>query len=48
MVSLAMNFVVFAQRAGIGSGLMATVVTTMPLWLTLWSRIGGAPVSRRT
>ena len=29
---------------GIGSGLMATVVTTMPMWLALWSRWGGERV----
>ena len=47
MVFLAMNFIGFAQKLGIGSGLMATVVTTMPMWLALWSRWGGerVPVS---
>lgn len=45
MVFAAMNLVVLAQRAGIGSGLMATVVTTMPMWLALWSRLGGERVS---
>lgn len=44
MVFLAMNLVVLAQRAGIGSGLMATVVTTMPMWLALWTRLGGEHV----
>jgi len=44
MVFLAMNLVVFAQKLGIGSGLMATVVTTMPMWLALWSRWGGERV----
>lgn len=44
MVFLAMNLVVLAQRAGIGSGLMATVVTTMPMWLALWTRLGGERV----
>jgi drug/metabolite transporter (DMT)-like permease len=29
---------------GIGSGLMATVVATMPMWLTLWTRWGGESV----
>ena len=38
MVFLAMNLIGFAQKLGIGSGLMATVVTTMPMWLALWSR----------
>ncbi len=45
MVFGAMNLVVLAQRAGIGSGLMATVVTTMPMWLALWSRLSGERVS---
>ncbi len=44
MVFAAMNLVVLAQRAGIGSGLMATVVTTMPMWLALWTRLGGERV----
>lgn len=44
MVFLAMNCVGFAQRLGIGSGLMATVVTTMPMWLALWTRLGGERV----
>lgn len=44
MVFLAMNLVGFAQRLGIGSGLMATVVTTMPMWLALWTRLGGERV----
>ncbi|RZJ58786.1 MAG: hypothetical protein EON49_13305, partial [Acidovorax sp.] len=44
MVFLAMNLVVFAQKLGIGSGLMATVVTTMPMWLALWSHWGGERV----
>ncbi|CAN7516202.1 EamA family transporter [Acidovorax sp. LjRoot117] len=44
MVFLAMNLVGFAQKLGIGSGLMATVVTTMPMWLALWSRWGGERV----
>ena len=44
MVFGAMNLVVLAQRAGIGSGLMATVVTTMPMWLALWTRLGGERV----
>ena len=35
MVFLAMNCIGFAQKLGIGSGLMATVVTTMPMWLAL-------------
>jgi drug/metabolite transporter (DMT)-like permease len=48
MVFAAMNLVVLAQRAGIGSGLMATVVTTMPMWLALWSRLGGERVSATT
>lgn len=44
MVFLAMNLIGFAQKLGIGSGLMATVVTTMPMWLALWSRWGGERV----
>lgn len=44
MVFGAMNLVVFAQKQGIGSGLMATVVTTMPMWLALWTRWGGEKV----
>jgi drug/metabolite transporter (DMT)-like permease len=44
MVFLAMNLMGFAQKLGIGSGLMATVVTTMPMWLALWSRWGGERV----
>ena len=40
----AMSMVVVAQQLGIGSGLMATVVTTMPMWLALWSRLGGERV----
>ena len=43
-VFLAMNLMGFAQKLGIGSGLMATVVTTMPMWLALWSRWGGERV----
>ena len=44
MVFLAMNCVGFAQKLGIGSGLMAMVVTTMPMWLALWTRWGGERV----
>jgi len=44
MVFAAMGMVVLAQQMGIGSGLMATVVTTMPMWLALWTRWGGEPV----
>ena len=44
MAFAAMTLVVLAQRLGIGSGLMATVVTTMPMWLALWTRWGGEPV----
>ena len=44
MVFVAMNLIGFAQKLGIGSGLMATVVTTMPMWLALWSRLGGERV----
>jgi drug/metabolite transporter (DMT)-like permease len=40
----AMGLIVLAQRMGIGSGLMATVVTTMPMWLALWTRWGGERV----
>lgn len=42
----AMTLVVLAQKLGIGSGLMATVVTTMPMWLALWSHLGGERVPR--
>jgi drug/metabolite transporter (DMT)-like permease len=47
MVFGAMTLVMVAQSHGIGSGLMATVVTTMPMWLALWTRLGGerVPVS---
>ena len=45
MVFLAMNLIGFAQKLGIGSGLMATVVTTMPMWLALWSRWGGERIA---
>lgn len=44
MAFAAMALVVLAQKAGIGSGLMATVVTTMPMWLALWTRWGGERV----
>ncbi len=44
MTAGAMGLVVMAQRQGIGSGLMATVVTTMPMWLALWTRWGGERV----
>ena len=44
MVFLAMNCIGFAQKMGIGSGLMATVVTTMPMWLALWTHWGGEKV----
>lgn len=44
MVFAAMGLVMLAQRLGIGSGLMATVVTTMPMWLALWTRWGGERV----
>lgn len=44
MVFMAMNLMGFAQKLGIGSGLMATVVTTMPMWLALWSHWGGERV----
>lgn len=46
MVFMAMGAVVYAQKLGVGSGLMATVVATMPLWLALWTRLGGESVSR--
>lgn len=46
MAFAAMALVVLAQHQGIGSGLMATVVTTMPMWLALWTRLGGEPVAR--
>lgn len=47
MVFGAMTLVTAAQAQGIGSGLVATVVATMPLWLAFWSRLGGEriPVS---
>jgi drug/metabolite transporter (DMT)-like permease len=41
MAFVAMSLVTLAQRLGIGSGLMATVVTTMPMWLALWTHWGG-------
>ena len=44
MVFGAMTLVMMAQSHGIGSGLMATVVTTMPMWLALWTRLGGERV----
>ncbi|MFN9727016.1 EamA family transporter [Acidovorax sp.] len=44
MVFLAMNLIGLAQKRGVGSGLMATVVTTMPMWLALWMRWGGERV----
>ncbi len=44
MVFAAMGLVMLAQQLGIGSGLMATVVTTMPMWLALWTRWGGEKV----
>jgi len=44
MVFGAMTLVMLAQSRGIGSGLMATVVTTMPMWLALWTRLGGERV----
>jgi drug/metabolite transporter (DMT)-like permease len=44
MAFVAMSCVTFAQKLGIGSGLMATVVTTMPMWLALWTRLGGERV----
>jgi drug/metabolite transporter (DMT)-like permease len=44
MVCFAMSLVTMAQKLGIGSGLMATVVTTMPMWLALWTRISGERV----
>lgn len=47
MVSLAMVLVMYAQKMGVGSGLMATVVTTMPMWLALWTRLGGEQVPGR-
>jgi drug/metabolite transporter (DMT)-like permease len=47
MVALAMVLVMYAQKLGVGSGLMATVVTTMPMWLALWTRLGGERVPGR-
>jgi drug/metabolite transporter (DMT)-like permease len=44
MACVAMSLVSLAQRHGIGSGLMATVVTTMPMWLALWTHAGGERV----
>ena len=44
MACVAMGLVMLAQKLGIGSGLMATVVTTMPMWLALWTRWGGERV----
>ncbi len=45
MVFGAMTLVTAAQAQGIGSGLVATVVATMPLWLAFWSRLGGERIS---
>jgi drug/metabolite transporter (DMT)-like permease len=44
MVSCAMSLITIAHKLGIGSALMATIVTTMPMWLALWTRIGGESV----
>ncbi len=44
MVSCAMSLITIAHKLGIGSALMATVVTTMPMWLALWTRLGGEHV----
>lgn len=46
MVFCAMNLVTFAQKLGIGSGVMATVITTMPMWLALWTQLGGERVPK--
>jgi drug/metabolite transporter (DMT)-like permease len=46
MVSLAMSLVTVAEQRGIGSGLAATVVTTVPMWVALWSHLLGEPASR--
>jgi drug/metabolite transporter (DMT)-like permease len=46
MTCAAMGLTVLAQQHGIGSGLMATVVTSMPLWLALWTAVGGEHVPR--
>ena len=50
MAFVTMSLVVLAQKLGIGSGLMATVVTTMPMWLALWTRLGGerVPLDRKS
>jgi drug/metabolite transporter (DMT)-like permease len=44
MVSCAMSLITIAHKLGIGSALMATIVTTMPMWLALWTRFGGENV----
>jgi drug/metabolite transporter (DMT)-like permease len=44
MVSCAMSLITIAHKLGIGSALMATIVTTMPMWLALWTRFGGESV----
>jgi drug/metabolite transporter (DMT)-like permease len=46
MVFCAMSLLIWAQKLGIGSGLIATVVTTMPMWLALWTRLGGESVPK--
>jgi drug/metabolite transporter (DMT)-like permease len=46
MAFAAMTLVTVAQKLGVGSGLMATVVTTMPMWLSLWTVLGGEKVAK--
>lgn len=46
MVGGTMSLVIQAQQHGIGTGLMATVVATMPMWLALWTHWGGERVPR--
>jgi drug/metabolite transporter (DMT)-like permease len=46
MAFAAMTLVTLAQKLGVGSGLMATVVTTMPMWLSLWTVWGGERVAK--
>jgi drug/metabolite transporter (DMT)-like permease len=48
MVTFAMSCMTYAGKLGIGSGLAATVVTTSPMWLMLWSRMSGERIGLLT
>jgi drug/metabolite transporter (DMT)-like permease len=48
MVTFAMSCMTYAGKLGIGSGLAATVVTTSPMWLMLWSRMSGERIGALT